>query len=68
MDFEITKETKVFLNLEKRKTGDGKMIYLTANGKAIMGFQHGKYRLYSDADMVEGLKLEEGCLVRDQSL
>lgn len=60
--YDLTEAHEVKLTLEKSITCDG-VVYLRANGIAIMGFLDGEYCLYSsehDAVLVKGLKFVDG--------
>lgn len=71
MEFVIGDEktdVKVKLTLRKHNLANTDMVYLEANGMTVMGLKAGKYRLFSNADGVDGLVMENGLIVQDQTL
>ena len=62
IDSDIDKEVEVKLRLSRDNNG---MVYLYANNTPIMGFKDGCYCLYSDAQHVDGLKLDYNFIKRE---
>lgn len=61
-------KTEVKLELSTVRRYNTEMVYLEANGRALMGFKDGKYRLFSDAGDEPGLVMENNLIVQDQTL